>query len=72
MTVYYGKLQLEGDAQVMPAVVRVEMGVLSLATGQTPLGEWKLYQIGMSERARDIHKGVVPDSVSATMARTFM
>jgi len=49
MTVYYGKLQLEGDAQVMPAVVRVEMGVLSLATGETPLGEWKLYQIGMSE-----------------------
>src|SRR3954465_3513861 len=26
----------------------------------------------MSERERDIHKGVVPDSVSATMARTFM
>ena len=28
--------------------------------------------MGMSERARDIHNGVVPDSVSATMARTFM
>ena len=26
----------------------------------------------MSERMRDIHSGVAPDSVSATMARTFM
>src|ERR1044072_1272477 len=28
--------------------------------------------MGMSARERDIHSGVVPDSVSATMARTFM
>ena len=28
--------------------------------------------MGMSARERDIHSGVVPDSVNATMARTFM
>ncbi len=58
MTVYYGKLQLEGDTQVLPAVVRVEMGTLALSSGQTELGEWKLYQIDMSELDNWIVLGV--------------
>ncbi len=63
MTVYYGKLQLEGDTQVLPAVVRVEMGVLSLSSGQTELGEWKLYQISMSELDQWIVLGVDNEKV---------
>ncbi len=49
MTVYYGKMQMAGDSNMLPAAVRVEMGTIALATGQTELGEWKLYQVGMSE-----------------------
>lgn len=40
---------MAGDPTVLPAVVRVEMGTIALATGETELGEWKLYQVGMSE-----------------------
>lgn len=50
MTVYLGKLQMEGDPAILPADVRIDMGSLSIVSGQTPIGEWKLYQIGITEQ----------------------
>lgn len=58
VTVYFGKLQLGGDAQTLPAVVRVEMGSIKVSSGETEIGEWKLYQVSMSELDQWVVLGV--------------
>ncbi len=58
MTVYFGKLQLGGDTQTLPAVVRVEMGLINVTSGETEIGEWKLYQVAMKELDKWVVLGV--------------
>lgn len=45
MALYYGELHLEGDSDRLPAVVKVELGSLTLSSGRTELGSWKLYEV---------------------------
>jgi hypothetical protein len=59
MPVFYGHLQLEGDSKRLPAVVKVDMGVLSLASNQTELGQWKVYQVEIADEGGKI--GLIAD-----------
>ncbi len=36
---------MEGDSDRLPAVVKVELGSLTLSSGRTQLGSWKLYSV---------------------------
>ncbi len=45
MAFFHGELQLEGDSDRLPALVKVEMGSLTLSSGRTEIGTWKLYAL---------------------------
>lgn len=48
--VFFGEMQHPDHPTTMPAVVTVDKASIKLASGKTQLGEWKLYQVVISER----------------------
>ena len=52
MPVYNGTIQLEGDPNVLPAVITVDDGRIVISSRQQPIGQWTLSSAGF-RRARD-------------------
>jgi hypothetical protein len=49
MPVFHGEMQLQGDLQRLPAVVTIDQGLIRIVSRNTPIGEWKLYTVDLSE-----------------------
>lgn len=53
MPVYLGEMEQEGHDAKLPASIYLDKGTITLKSGPTQLGEWKLYQVVIEERDDD-------------------
>lgn len=63
MPVYTGTIQLEGDPQVLPAVISVDEGRINLTSKSKPIGSWTLREAGFSHRDGGISMSVDGEQV---------
>lgn len=63
MPVYTGTIQLEGDPQVLPAVISVDEGRINLTSNSKPIGSWTLREAGFSHRDGGISMSVDGEQV---------
>lgn len=54
MPVYNGTIQLEGDPNVLPAVITVDDGRIVISSRQQPIGDWTLSSAGFRRNPQGI------------------
>jgi hypothetical protein len=54
MPVYNGTIQLEGDPNVLPAVITVDDGRIVISSRSQPIGDWTLSSAGFNRTAEGI------------------